>query len=97
MHPVLRLVKDNGVRRFKDLVCDFQFRKTGCTENFFTHFGLPVMEGGQAVHKLYIRVACGPDNVHRHLVGQKQPDTFVPNLFWFSHRDPDVCVNEIHP
>ena len=94
VHPVLRLVEDDGRRTFKDLIRDFH----GVQTEFFAHLladgGLEVVEGGQAVHK----AALGTCVVHQglgDLVGGKIVDPLGPYLHGLAHGDPDVGVDDV--
>ncbi|CNU19215.1 Uncharacterised protein [Salmonella enterica subsp. enterica serovar Bovismorbificans] len=54
------------------------------------------MEGGQAVHKLHIRITGSVYHLLVDLIWRHQTDALRPGFFGFSHRDPDVGIEEIH-
>jgi hypothetical protein len=57
--------------------------------------GVPVVERGQAVHELDVRVARGFHRVRVDLVGPAAARSARPTLLGLAHRDPDVGVDEV--
>ena len=51
MHPVLRLVKDDGGFAFEDLVRDLHAGEAELLVDLAAYGGAEVVEGGEAVHK----------------------------------------------
>ena len=94
MHPVLRLVKDDGLGAFKHLVGDLH----GVTAEGLAHLladgGLVVVEGGQTVHEhglgAGLRHQLGVD-----LIGGQVVDALLPDLHGLAHGHPHVGVDHV--
>ena len=94
MHPVLRLVKDDGGRGLEHLVGDLHGLPSELLAHLFPHLGLVVMVGGQAVHE----PALGPGVVHQglcHLIGRQGGNALLPDLHRLPHGDPNVRVQHV--
>src|SRR3954451_1566396 len=95
MHPVLRLVEHDRRRRLEDLLGDFHLGDPECLEHLLADLGLRVVERGQAVHELRVRI---PGCCHRSrvdLVGAELLDALAPDLVRLAHRNPDIGVQEV--
>ncbi len=64
-------------------------------EDLLPDLGLSVVQGGQAVHELDLRVARCRHDIGVHLVGKELVDALAPFLGRLAHRQPDVGVEEV--
>ena len=99
MKAVSGLLEHNRSRRlkyfFSHLHTAREFRVS--LDNRFSDLCLRVMVGRQTVHKFHVRIAGSFHQFFIDLIGQKRFDTFIPNFLWFSHRDPNIRMDEVHP
>ena len=96
MKAVLRLVPHNARRGAEYLVADFDtVGKTSEFSDLCADDGVSVVVRRQAVHELCVGSSGGGYRSGINSVGQQQRCAFTPDLGWFSHGNPDVCVYEL--
>ena len=68
MHPVFRLVKDDGLLGLEDLVGDLHGGQAELLVDLLSDDGVQVVEGGQAVHEAALITGVGHHG-GVHLIG----------------------------
>src|SRR5215217_6838889 len=95
VHPILGLVEDDRPLRLEYLLGHLQPVQAEPLVDVCADLRLPVVERGQAVHELDVRVASPPHDVEVHLVRLQEIDALLPHARVLAHRDPDVGVEEV--
>src|SRR6478736_6779998 len=95
VHPVLGLVEHDRRRRLEHLVGDLELGQPMLLEHLLADLRVRVVERGQAVHELRVRVAGRGHRGGVDLVRQELPDPLRPDLLGLAHRDPHVRVQEV--
>ena len=98
VHTVASLFKDDRRRRLKHFLRHFhavgKFRML--RDHIGANLGFIIVIGRQTMHELHLRIPRRSHQGGINLIGLQKCNTFCPNLCRFTHRHPDVGVNEVN-
>src|SRR5690606_22889960 len=89
VHAVLGLIENNGSFGFEDFFRHLHAFDAVSLEDLLADLGLAIVEGGQAMHELGVRVAAGAHDVRGDAIGRQQLDALFPDRVGLAHRYPD--------